>query len=339
MYNILFIVRIDALDKNGGDLIQAKKYKEVILKNIEANVSFAHELSNIELQSIEWDIVQMFNISRMYEHNYILERIQYKSLYISPIVQPNYQITKKDYVKSFIRSMLVGKFIKYISNSEINNIYKRVNVGTYLSKSEQKYFETIFFKPKYSIIIYNGIDKKEENPIINKDIDFLIVGRIEKSKNSYFVAQFLSKYFHDKDVLFIGGKNKYHYFYVNKFLALIEKNKKINFTGIMSYSEVQNTMRKSKILINLSLIEVSPLVDLEALSNGMKVLTTSSSFSHLKENECVQITDPTDESMIKEKLNFLIQATCDNSTKHVNLWEDNLYDYIKTIKSTLDSNI
>jgi hypothetical protein len=333
--NILFIIRIDAVKKNGGDLIQAKRYKEIILKNIEANVLFAHELSNNELKSRKWDIVQIFNISRIYEHNYILEKIDYESLYISPIVQPNFVLTKRDYIKSFIRGALIGKFIKYISKSQIHNIYKRVKVGIYLSSSEKKYFERIFFKPKYSIIVHNGVDKKEENFITNKEIDFLIVGRIEKSKNSYFIAQFLSKYFPDKNVLFVGGKNKYHYFYVNKFLNLIQKKSKINFTGIIPYAEVQNIMCKSNILINLSLKEVSPLVDLEALSHGMKVLTTSSSFSHLKENKCIQIVDPTDETMIKEKLIYLMHSTCTNSINYVGLWEDNLYNYIKTIKKTL----
>jgi hypothetical protein len=94
-------------------------------------------------------------------------------------------------------------------------------------------------------------------------------------------------------------------------------------------------MCKSNILINLSLKEVSPLVDLEALSHGMKVLTTSSSFSHLKENKCIQIVDPTDETMIKEKLIYLMHSTCTNSINYVGLWEDNLYNYIKTIKKTL----
>lgn len=335
MHKILFIVRIDALNKNGGDLVQAKKYKEMILRNINAEVLFAHEISEVELKTIHWDIVQIFNISRIYEHNYILEKIQYDILYLSPIVQPNYKFSRKDYIKSFIRGLLVRKFIRYINNQKIQNIFIKVNVCTYLSNLEQQYFEKTFFKANFSIIIYNGVDRKVKRIIDEKDIDFLIVGRIEKSKNSLFVAEFLSRYFSSQKVLFIGGKNKYHYNYVNKFLTFMDKKDKISFKGIVPYSEVQNVMQRSKILINLSLIEVSPLVDLEALSNSMKVLTTESSFSHLKENECIQMVNPVDELIIKEKLNFLLNTTCDKSQDYVNIWDDNLAEYIHTIKLTL----
>ena len=218
---------------------------------------------------------------------------------------------------------------------QVQNIFIKVNICTYLSNLEQQYFEKTFFKANFSIIIYNGVDRKVKRIIDEKDIDFLIVGRIEKSKNSLFVAEFLSRYFSSQKVLFIGGKNKYHYNYVNKFLTFMDKKDKISFKGIVPYSEVQNVMQRSKILINLSLIEVSPLVDLEALSNSMKVLTTESSFSHLKENECIQMVNPVDELIIKEKLNFLLNTTCDKSQDYVNIWDDNLAEYIHTIKLTL----
>lgn len=336
MNNILFIIRIDALKKSGGDLIQAKYYKEVLHKKFNLKIKFAHEISEKELKSTYWDIVQLFNISRIYEHFYFLKKIKFKYLYLSPIVQPNYKRTKIDYIKSLIRGALIGKIIKYISDKKIEKLYNTIHCVTFLSHKEKEYFENNFFQSKKSIIIHNGVDIISHNNIIYKrDIDFLIVGRIEKSKNSYFIAKLIASYFPEKKTIFIGGKNKYHYKYVKSFSTFLDKQENIDYLGIVNYEKVQEIMLSSRILLNLSLIEVSPLVDLEALSNGMKVLSTSSSFSHLSENMCYQTSNPLDKDEIIEKLTYLQNSKCSNSRKYVNSWDENLQVYLKEIQSTL----
>ena len=61
-------------------------------------------------------------------------------------------------------------------------------------------------------------------------------------------------------------------------------------------------MQRTKVLVNLSLIEVSPLVDIEALNHGCKVITTINSYSHLVPDKNTFIVDPTNKPEIRETL-------------------------------------
>lgn len=344
MFNILFILRIDAKFKNGGDLLQAKQYKKVLEKkllNQNIKIAFAHELDLTQLKETHWNLVILFNISRLDEHFYFLEKIDYDRIAFVPIVQPNYFFSLKEYSKSLLRGLLHLKYIPYNSLDKKLKLLSTCMLNIFLSNDECEYYQKQFVKTVNNVIVKNGIDIKH-NIIYNKEerkIDFLIVGRVEKSKNTLNTLLLLNKYFPHLNTCFVGSYNKYHLFYFNKFKKSCKQNKNINYLGAISQNEVYEIMSMSKLLLNLSLKEVSPLVDIEALSLGMKVLSTKASFTHLEESNCFMRVNPLNEDEIVEKINQIIKKSCNNeSSDDIITWDTSVEPLVIALKNIIISS-
>ena len=342
MFNILFILRIDAKEKNGDDLFQAKQYKKILEKYFShhINIQFAHNLTNKELKNTDWNLIQLFNISRLDEHIFYLKNITYQHIVMTPIVQPEYRFNFKDYIKTFIRGALKFKYIPYNSLKVKYDLLSQCLFNVYLSRSEQNYYEKYFVKLPNNILAHNGIDKektilsKEED---SKKIDFLIVGRVEKSKNTLNTIKLMNKYFPTRKITIIGAGNKYHFTYFKKFLKECEQNSNIDYIGPKKHSEVLTLMSNAKILLNLSLKEVSPLVDLEALAYNMKVLSTTASFTHLTEDSCFMRVSPIDKNAIIEKINMILKSHCNTKKeKQIQTWDETLRTYIEEIEKIIN---
>lgn len=334
LFNILFILRIDAKEKNGGDLYQAKQYKKALDEEFSDDVSiqFAHDISMQKLLETKWDLVQLFNVSRLDEHIFYLSQIKYQYLAMTPIVQPNYMFSFKEYLKSLIRGVLYFKVIPYNSNGKKYNLLSKCDFNVFLSQDEQNYYEKNFVKINNSVIAKNGVDLNLTKPSVTneKEIDFLVVGRVEKSKNTLNTLKMLNEYFPNFKSYFIGAGNKYHFRYFKKFLQKCDKNENVKYLGLQSHEKVTELMSNAKILLNLSLKEVSPLVDLEALACDMKVLSTTVSFTHLKEDGCFMRVDPLNEESIVEKIKLLVESKCKKNNQ-ILVWKDTLRSYIQKI--------
>ena len=337
MFNILFILRIDAKEKNGGDLFQAKQYQRVLQEQLPdmINIKYAHDITKNELETTTWDLVELFNVSRLDEHMFYLKSITYKNIIMTPVVQPGYLYNFKDYIKSFIRGLFKFKYLSYNTIEKKHALLSKCLFNVYLSHDEQLYYEKNFVKTPKSILVHNGIDKdlpsiEEKN---NKEIDFLIVGRIEKSKNSLNTLELLNTHFPHLKTQFIGAGNKYHFRYFKKFLQKCAENENISYLGVKTHSEVLALMSNAKVLLNLSLKEVSPLVDLEALACHMKVLSTTESFTHLKESSCFMRVNPSHQTEIIEKINLINKSHCESKKEiQVFSWEMTLKAYTEEIK-------
>ena len=338
MFNILFILRIDTKEKNGGDLFQAKQYKKILDEEYSnrVNIQFAHDISSQELQKTKWNLVQLFNVSRLDEHMFYLSQIKYQYIAMTPIVQPNYMFSFKDYIKSLIRGVLHFKVVPYSSNEKKYNLLSKCDFNVFLSQDEQDYYERNFAKINGPIIAKNAIDLNFTRLSManEKEIDFLVVGRVEKSKNTLNTLEMLNECFPNFKSCFVGAGNKYHFRYFKKFLQKCDENENVKYLGLQSHEKVTELMCNAKILLNLSLKEVSPLVDLEALACDMKVLSTTASFTHLIEDNCFMRTDPLNQAYIVEKIKLLMKTNC-KKTNQILSWKDTLQPYIQEIDSLI----
>lgn len=345
MFNILFILRIDAKYKNGGDLLQAKQYKKVLEKKLliqNIKIEFAHEFSIVELKKTLWNLVVLFNVSRLDEHFYFLEKINYDKIAVVPIVQPKYFFSLKEYFKSLFRGLLHLKYIPYNSLDKKLKLLSTSVLNIFLSNDECDYYQKQFIYTLNNVIVKNGIDIKHDITYNTEQrkIDFLIVGRIEKSKNTLNTLSILNRYFPQYNACFVGSYNKYHLGYFNKFKKLCKQNKNISYLGAVSQNEVFDIMTKSKVLLNLSLKEVSPLVDIEALSLGMKVLSTKASFTHIEESNCFIRVNPMNESEIIEKLNKIINEDCNTELlQDIMTWEKTIEPLEIALKDLIVSSV
>ena len=330
---ILFIVRIDARTKNGGDLIQAEIYKQYLERHLDVEVSFAHMLPISELKAVLWDYVQLFNYSRIPEHSFYLNKIGYKKIGLCTIIQPGYQISKNCLFKSFIRGALNFKLLNPF-RVDIDRVISSMDLIVYLSKSEKEFFESLHMKISQDVIVNNGIDIFKKTKNLNKKYDFIVVGRIERWKNSIRSLKYVAKNHPDKKLIFVGSYNKLHYLFYLQFLFLIFVNKNIRYLGAKSKDNTLLLISQSKILLNLSLKEVSPLVDLEAISCETNLVTTTRSFSHLVNDGNVVLIEPNDDIALDKAINFFrVQQKV--SMKQAQSWSKCIGTYVQAVEALL----
>lgn len=330
---ILFIVRIDARKKNGGDLIQAEIYKQHLENNLDVEVFFAHMLLINDLKAIHWDYVQLFNYSRIPEHYFYLKRIRYKKIGLCTIIQPGYQISKSDRFKSLIRGVLNFKLLNPFK-APIDRIICSMDLIIYLSKGEKEFFESFHSKISQYVIVNNGIDELKLPKDLNKKYDFIVVGRVERWKNSIRSLKFIAKNYPLKSLIFVGAYNKFHFIYYLQFLYNIFVNKNVQYLGAKSKEDTLQLISESRILLNLSLKEVSPLVDLEAINCNTYVITTKFSFSHLSNDGNVVVIDPNDDAALNKAIKFFsLKQTVSRS--QAQSWAKCLRPYVQAVEAII----
>jgi len=145
-------------------------------------------------------------------------------------------------------------------------------------------------------IIPWGIDKASEynDMNANRQYDILFVGFLNENKNLNLFVQIISK---------LKSKNKQikalvvgDYYNLNQWKARIDKmglQKQIEFKGLISNKEVLNLMRQSKILLHTATYESLGYVMLEALSQGMHIVSKSVGIAESSDRWwlCQNITD------------------------------------------------
>lgn len=333
--NILFILRCDANKKAGGDLIQAEQYKKVLeMKINNAAIFFYHELSSQQINSKIWDIVQVFNISRLYENIFYLKHVRYKKLIFTPILQPGFKFDKLLKFKTVVKLFFFKK--RFIPLSDEVEFLKKIDAIVFLSTFERQAFYLLFpFLSSVTNVVYcNGVnsDGIDDFPYCNDRLfDYIIVGRIEPKKRVIEAINIVKKNNKGSTIICIGGLNWYNPFYCIMFLYKIISGKAI-YCGGQSSKVVFFLMKNSRILLNFSELEVSPLVDLEALKCGCSVISTKYSYSHLDDfNGFVRI-DVKNETECINAINQMQLDACSNF-KHdkVKSWLDNSVQYISLI--------
>ncbi len=334
--NVLFIVRNDAGVKSGGDLIQSQYYKKVLEDEIDGlSVQYAHELSPKQLSSNNWDIIHAFNVERLLDYSkYITTNISaYKIL--SPILHPGYKPNVTNKIKTYIRAVLSKQPLPKLTHS-ISNTLEIFDFFTFLSTSEQEYFQNTFHRMKIeSMVVINAVDQRliTDREFRDKDNELLIVGRIESRKNIISTINIVNKHFSYATLKIIGSKNKYQKAYFKQFQKLLRESPNVEYLGVRTHEEVLEIMRKTKVLLTLSNAEVSPLVDLEALACGCKVLTTTQSWTHLSSSKNVLFADPKNEIQVVNAVNMLLNNGFDYSVKEIVGWEEALAGLVGKYKS------
>ena len=183
--NIMFLLRYDYNRKHGGDLIQAKWYESELTKYKNCHVHYADHIdtNNSAKKKIYYSLVFLFNISMIYEHLFYLKKIKYGKVIIVPIMQPNSNnLSSKNKLKYIYRSIMNWKYPIIPSNNNARELIDSAKYFIFLSEKEKVGFGSEYgFQEKNSVIIHN---MSTINPIKGRRIKFLILGRIEKLKNT-----------------------------------------------------------------------------------------------------------------------------------------------------------
>lgn len=334
--NILFILRVDASIKGGGDLVQATWYKEILEQQLGYKVYFAHEYTLRELRNKHWDLVQLFNISRLFENYALVRELSYNSLLLTPIMQPGFSFDVKSIIKSMIRIVLTGKLSLLSFKNKPKNMLQLFDGVVFLSNLEREAFNRSFPENniKNQILFENGVDERLHNDGRFALIDFIVVGRIEPKKRIIEAIDMVSSVNLDLTFISIGGLNWYHPIYCIRFLLRVLTGKVIYF-GKRKEIVVANCMKVSNTLLNFSELEVSPLVDLEALACGCRVISTIYSYSHLIENERYVSIDVKNNEACLSAIRASLE-TIPTQASYVKTWHENAGQYVTLVNALVE---
>lgn len=329
MNKIAFLMRYDYQEKGGGDVVQVTSY----IPYLESQGYQCELIKDLNLQNVnKFDIFILVNIDRPVEtlHNYemIKKNSSNKKIFLIPIHHPIDAINKfekkergaffkllcrffpdfysREKVKNFVRGIRYPKimflaiqhvFISY--RLAIKNLLQSVDGVIYISNGERKFVEKDFdCAPKNYCIAFNAVEMDVSDETLPlKEIDVVVVGRIEPRKNQLNVVKVLSSM--GVNAVFIGPENPNSKDYCEKFLNAVSSASNIQYLGAVEHSKVPSYLKKSRILLNASYFEVNPLVDLEAALVGCGVVTTKYSYSRESLPNVIEI-DPWSNDSIRE---------------------------------------
>lgn len=353
-----FLVRNDFFSKFGGDTHQIQQYIDN-MSDVHFKISTLNELD----LSVDYDLYILTNTDRMYEYIEIYNQLKKKGLLNKTAILPihhsfeaiqEYFIQTKPFLWKFIKpfggvyffeklkgifrsfkdkkplcgikhiflnykailneSFLRTRFVIAIAQGEVDNIKVDFNIST-----EFKYY-----------IIRNGVSKKflkylAATPLIERDIDVLVCGRVELRKNQLAIVNKLRRT--NLNVTIIGAVNKNNNYYSEKFFDGIRGCGNISYIEAVTPDKIVEYFARAKVSLSASWFEVSSLVDIEAYAAGCYVISSCNGHStEIIPKNKICIVDPkldVDlEGLIQSKLENTKNQTFNASDEGFNLtWE------------------
>ena len=305
---IAYPMRVDAVSKPGGDLLQIKHYiasggSDTIAEDLRFEGTV---LTDPRADLSEFDLIHLTNLDRPVELHHFFraaERLRLPTV-LSSIHHSYVEIS--DYEKRG-RGGLVGKISGSLSFQGMEGLRSSVrslrhpalvkitfeNLRSGIRHGQCQVLEgvnqvlVLTDKERTDILqdfhpvnvrrfstLRNGCEltKPAQQGSCPRDIPVCVVGRIEARKNQIAILKALEAL--DLKGVFVGNENPNHRAYCDLFKSRIKRSRS-SFLGGKSQSEVRDLMLRSAVHVSASWFEVSSLVDLEAYVAGCQIVSSS----------------------------------------------------------------
>ena len=300
--HIYFCLRRDAFSKKGGDSLKVDRYVDGLAK-MGVSSSVFNSPSELPAKPKMGGVVHIFNTQVPFENlryfnwakknNFclIFSTIHHSHYYTDKyycdgLLKKVIGLSLLTYIRALAKELIVYKNFDNIGSFLLspNNINKKlIEESRYvlpLSLQEKKHLENDFeikIQQGDFGIIQNGItyDALSLNLCRDREIDVLVVGRVEPRKNQLKLAKILSMT--DYKVVFVGAENDNHTHYFNSFLETVSAGKNLSYVGKKNYDDLQEIYLNAKVSLSNSYFEVVSQVDLEAVTLGCKPIVSEGS--------------------------------------------------------------
>ncbi|WP_315914129.1 glycosyltransferase [Arthrobacter sp. lap29] len=297
------VLRRDAFTKEGGDVIQALHYAQV-LESLGDDVRVVAYSPNLAIRRDS--IVHYFNMDRNFEflavarlaagHVFFISTIHHGKIYVESMrraqrLQTGQKIVA--FLSENTRSLAVFLLRTWqadstsfthraksglqalrdciLLRSNICKVLESADGIFLLSNIERNSIISEFsWHGRNATITPNGKPAFEYSVVENRT-GILVVGRIESRKRQLDIAKTAIK--RKVPITFIGTRNYNERKYVEEFENLVRSCDILNWIPGLPHEEVLNRMRSSIVLLNCSWVEVQSLVDLEAVFSGCHVVS------------------------------------------------------------------
>jgi glycosyltransferase involved in cell wall biosynthesis len=331
---IAYPMRVDATDKPGGDVLQVRRY---IAEGKRAGKDGTPRFEGVLLNDLNsdlsaFDLVHLTNIDRPVDtyRSFLHARAAGKPIVLSSIHHSYEEIEhferegrkgmvgrvfgsrgfiRLEYLRSLLRSFcypqLAWPTIAMMPSGMLkaqSTMLAGVDRILVLTQKEKRDVMRDFGEIPESkfVCIRNGFEGGSADGCElsgERDIDVCMVGRIEARKNQLTVLNVLQQL--GIRGAFIGGENKNHHAYCNRFHKMLAASG-CEYMGAISHEETLRIMRRSRVHVSASWFEVLSLVDLEAYWAGCGVVSSRcGGTGELLEDEAVYI-DPGSEESIRD---------------------------------------
>jgi glycosyltransferase involved in cell wall biosynthesis len=316
---VQLLIRPDYNVKGGGDVLLAKEYATALgAAGLRATLLPA---TRDNLQRGQ-GAVHLFNVDRLVEFDVasrLLEPCEDRPLVVSPIHHPS------DHVEHFEREVRSGVLkaialagrgavgreqIKHVLRTRsVRGLRESLGGGDVLrsvgaalararlvvvqAEAERRAVETTFkvALAHNTICVRNGVTFDPSIDVTGaRDIDVLVVGRIEERKNQLRIANaFANRPFR---VVFVGAANRLNRHYVRAFFQAVEASPNLEHVRHVPLSELYQLYARSHVCVSASYFEVVSLAELEAVAYGCQLVATTHSYVREYLDDFATYVDP-----------------------------------------------
>jgi hypothetical protein len=314
--SICFVARRDLESKPGGDTVQCHMYEktaqdagcktEIWLDDRTLPAADIYHAFNIDrpleiypklrivkrsgkpfiISTIHHPNAWIVRFRREHPPNGVLGRLLYRSVFGN-------SVPCSESIKEAVRLVQQGRFMKWNHlfpswTSRVQWILEEADAIMLLSSEEAKYLEADFrYRGNSSkmIVLPNWVEGIQRNKINVLGIDgqfseppVILVGRVETRKNFLRVAYLADRL--SRPMLIIGRPNPNEPSYSSELKTMVAKSRFVKWIPGVPREQMADYYANARFLLNASYAEVSPLVDIEALSFGCPLATTHYALHH-----------------------------------------------------------
>lgn len=320
------VVRSDVASKGGGDLVQAQRYQRELQ-------AMGYDIRLVPFSVLyrpsRDTIVHAFNVDRPFEFLYLTKLVDPDRLVVSTIHHSMVAVRRmrRSEMKHGITASVSVAFPEWFreallffwrtSKDPVIGILNKLGsipwlvaavlrgtrtVGTSLSQCRAVFLlsnrerrdleEDLKFQGDNYLLTPNGLESSDVDLREWEDRErrIVVVGRIEPRKRQLEVLQIANRL--GIALTFIGASNSNRGRYLAEFQDELTRGSS-EWLGSLSHADVLNVLGDSRVLLNLSWVEVQSLVDLEGAALGCFVVTTTEGSSGEWLGEVAHEFDPT----------------------------------------------
>jgi len=336
---VAYPMRVDALDKPGGDVLQVMRYIEEG-KKPDADGQPRFEGSILGTLSADlscFDLVHLTNIDRPVDTypSFIAANAAHKPILISPIHHSYEEIERYErlgrdggvsaisgmltfqqleYLRSMVRSFeypVLASAVLRMTLSGMRKAQREVLTGArrilVLGEKEKNDILHDFgeIPEERFVTLRSGFESFADGLATSpsRDIEVCVVGRIEARKNQVSILRVLNRI--GVSGVFVGGENPKHMRYCQRFRELISKSRS-RYLGQLSHEKTLALMSRARLHVSASWFEVSSLVDLEAYGAGCGIVSSQCGGTREILGDAAEYVDPGSEKSIEDGIDRML---------------------------------